>query len=283
MLPFVEISPADAALHGLEEGSLVKLVSDYGSAILSVRLDEGQHPGMLFAPIHWTAETSSDGRVGAAVQPMADPFSGQPEMKATPVTLEPVPAETAGFIVSRDPIPEPKGWWWSRVMIEGGHGMLVMMPGRIIPITDLASDFSILFSGAASAEFIDARAGVYRAAKLEGGRLELAVFLGPAGQSPIWDAVKPLIAKGQLGDTERLMVLSGHSTDGMASVGPTICACFGVGLTVITAAIASGESTDVESIGRLLKAGTNCGSCIPELKKIVARSITVEASHGAVA
>ena len=34
----------------------------------------------------------------------------------------------------------------------------------------------------------------------------------------------------------------------------------------IRAAIASGAATSVEDIGALLKAGTNCGSCIPELK-----------------
>jgi assimilatory nitrate reductase catalytic subunit len=34
----------------------------------------------------------------------------------------------------------------------------------------------------------------------------------------------------------------------------------------IQAVIASGEATSVEAIGALLKAGTNCGSCLPELK-----------------
>ena len=48
-----------------------------------------------------------------------------------------------------------------------------------------------------------------------------------------------------------------------------ICACFGVGLNVIREAIASNGATDVEAIGKALRAGTNCGSCLPELKRIV--------------
>src|SRR4029077_620646 len=51
--------------------------------------------------------------------------------------------------------------------------------------------------------------------------------------------------------------------------GPLVCACFGVGLNVIRAALASGRAASVEQIGVALRAGTNCGSCLPELKRIV--------------
>ena len=45
-------------------------------------------------------------------------------------------------------------------------------------------------------------------------------------------------------------------------------------------ALVSGEATDVAGIGKALRAGTNCGSCLPELKKIVALQ---EAHHGSYA
>ena len=72
-----------------------------------------------------------------------------------------------------------------------------------------------------------------------------------------------------LADLERRMVLSGRAADGLVETGPVICACFGVGLGVIRDAIASNSATDVEAIGKALRAGTNCGSCVPELKRIV--------------
>jgi assimilatory nitrate reductase catalytic subunit len=65
-------------------------------------------------------------------------------------------------------------------------------------------------------------------------------------------------------------VLSGKSTDGLPDPGPVICACFGVGLNVIRAALESGAAANAEEIGMALRAGTNCGSCLPELRRIVA-------------
>jgi assimilatory nitrate reductase catalytic subunit len=53
--------------------------------------------------------------------------------------------------------------------------------------------------------------------------------------------------------------------------GPIVCACFGVGLNDVRDAVAAG-ATDVVAVGERLKAGTNCGSCLPELKRIVARA-----------
>ena len=67
------------------------------------------------------------------------------------------------------------------------------------------------------------------------------------------------------------MLLSGKSSDGLASAGPIVCACFGVGRTTICDAIAAGARTAAE-IGARLKAGTNCGSCIPELKRLIAQT-----------
>ena len=40
--------------------------------------------------------------------------------------------------------------------------------------------------------------------------------------------------------------------------------------TAIRHAIASGQASNAEEIGVALRAGTNCGSCLPELKRIVA-------------
>ncbi|WP_164075986.1 (2Fe-2S)-binding protein, partial [Stenotrophomonas maltophilia] len=64
----------------------------------------------------------------------------------------------------------------------------------------------------------------------------------------------------ELSPMARKALLAGRAPDGMADSGPTVCACFAVGLTAIKAAIAGG-ACDVDAVGRALKAGTNCGSC----------------------
>ena len=53
-------------------------------------------------------------------------------------------------------------------------------------------------------------------------------------------------------------------------MGRQVCACIGVGETVILEAIQSGCAIAAD-IGARLKAGTNCGSCVPELKALLAR------------
>jgi assimilatory nitrate reductase catalytic subunit len=85
--------------------------------------------------------------------------------------------------------------------------------------------------------------------------------------------VKALFAGGSVEEEARRFALSGMGLDGVAHAGPTVCACFGVGLTVIREAIVSGAATSPEAIGEALRAGTNCGSCVPELRRIIAREL----------
>jgi assimilatory nitrate reductase catalytic subunit len=85
--------------------------------------------------------------------------------------------------------------------------------------------------------------------------------------------VKTLFAGPDLDRDVRRLALSDAGLDGVAAAGPTICACFGVGLLAIRDAIVSGGATNPEAIGQVLRAGTNCGSCVPELKRIIAREL----------
>jgi assimilatory nitrate reductase catalytic subunit len=54
----------------------------------------------------------------------------------------------------------------------------------------------------------------------------------------------------------------------MIDRGATVCSCFGVGIKQIDYAVKQGCNT-VEVIGQVLQAGTNCGTCRAEIKKII--------------
>ena len=82
---------------------------------------------------------------------------------------------------------------------------------------------------------------------------------------------RDLFAADTLGNEQRRMLLSGKSADGLANTGPIVCACFGVGRNTICDTIAGGARSAAD-IGARLKAGTNCGSCIPELKRLIAQA-----------
>ena len=266
--PYVEIHPTDAAQADLVDGGFARLATDLGQCILKVVVSERQQRGMLFAPIHWSHENSASGRVGALVAPFTDPFSGQPENKATPVAIEAFDFAQRGFVLSRKVMSFPEGVWWARVSVKGGYGYLLASNAEP---SSWKSFLATEGEGREVIEYQDAARGVYRAARLSGDVLEACLFMGPAANAPDWDAVKAVFAADTVSDLQRRLLLSGKSADGAASDGPVVCACFGVGRTAICSAIADGARTPAE-IGAKLKAGTNCGSCIPELKRLIAQT-----------
>src|ERR1700676_1745082 len=237
--PFVEIHPDDAIRFGVTDDSFARVVTDYGQCILKVVVSERQQRGMLFAPIHWSEATASSARVGALVAPFTDPFSGQPENKATPASIAPYEYVFRGFALSRTPLELPPHAWWTRVAVTGGYGYL------FADNADLAGWQSWLRSVAGDdlAEYKDLGGGVFRAASFAQNRIETCLFVGPARDAGDWDVVKNLFAADALSDDQRRMLLSGKSTDGLANGGPIVCACFGVGRTAIGAAIAAGART----------------------------------------
>jgi len=265
--PFVEVHPEDAARHGVTDGGFARVTTDYGQCTLRVVVSERQQRGMLFAPIHWSEVTATGARVGSLVAPYTDPFSGQPENKATPASIAPYEYVFRGFALSRTPLELPAHAWWARVAVNGGHGYL------LADNADLAGWQSWLGSitGDDLAEYKDFGGGVYRAAFFAADRIETCLFIGPARDAGDWNVVKGLFAADTLSNDQRRMLLSGKSADGLANAGPIVCACFGVGRTTICDAIAAGARSAAE-IGAKLKAGTNCGSCIPEMKQLIAQA-----------
>ncbi len=266
--PSVQLHPEDAARFGLVEGGFARISNAFGAVVLKVALDAGVQPGSLFAPIHWSAETASHARIGAAVQPACDPFSGQPEMKATPSAIAAVAYASQGFVLSRDGFALPEGSWWSKLAVEGGEGRLFATDATP---ADLMATVRAAFGEDGLTEMVDAKGGVYRCAVMRDGRLVAALFVAPAGRAPLWDTVKLAFADAQALPENRLALLAGRNLDDAADPGPTVCACFGVGLNAIRAAFAGGAATP-EDIGAQLKAGTNCGSCLPEIRTIGAQS-----------
>jgi assimilatory nitrate reductase catalytic subunit len=265
--PFVEVHPDDAARHGVADGDFARVTTDYGQCTLRVVVSERQQRGMLFAPIHWSEANATGARVGSLVAPYTDAFSGQPENKATPASITPYEYVFRGFALSRKPLELPAHAWAARVAVNGGYGYL------FADNADLKGWQSWLksFTSEDLAEYKDFGGGVYRAASFAGDRIETCLFIGPARDAGDWNVVKGLFAADALSNDQRRILLSGKTADGLADAGPIVCACFGVGRNTICESIAGGARSAAE-IGAKLKAGTNCGSCIPELKRLIAQA-----------
>ena len=178
--------------------------------------------------------------------------------------MEPVAYRYRGFLLARERIAPLAGTWWSRVRLATGTGLLMATDE---PPSVWRECGHSMFGAAEIADYMDEPRGICRVAAFVDGRLSGCLFIGPANAGPQWDTVKALFEAEALGEMQRRAVLSGKSTDGLANPGPLVCACFGVGLNVIRAAITSGQAANVDEIGTALRAGTNCGSCLPDLKR----------------
>jgi assimilatory nitrate reductase catalytic subunit len=117
--------------------------------------------------------------------------------------------------------------------------------------------------------YADPGAGIYRTAIEKDGRLEAILFVGPSPDLPSPDWLKSQFAQPGPTPAIRRALLAGRPSEGAADEGPIVCVCFQVGASRIAATAAAGDGT-LEKIGRRLGAGTNCGSCIPEIRRLIA-------------
>ncbi|GAA5023388.1 molybdopterin oxidoreductase family protein [Actinopolymorpha pittospori] len=81
---FVELHPALAERHGIEDGDDVRVVSRRGSAVAPARLTDSIRVDTVFMPFHWPGA----GRANTLTNPALDPTSRMPEFKVCAVRLE---------------------------------------------------------------------------------------------------------------------------------------------------------------------------------------------------
>ncbi|MDT2021862.1 molybdopterin-dependent oxidoreductase [Methylocella sp. CPCC 101449] len=264
--PFVEVHPDDARRFRLSDGGYASLRTPYGSAILKVIVNDGQKRGMTFAPIHWNDMSSGRARVGALVQGFTDPTSGQPEMKATPVLLESAEVHSFAFILSRQPLELPAWLVHAHLPIEAGHATLIANPRTPAGVHAYLSNFLPAEGELLALE--DSKAGTYRSIIMNGTRIEAVLFCAAARETAFFDFMCQRFGAPVPDDSERLALLTGRDFDASADTSPIVCSCHGVRASAIAATIAAGAG-NVEAVGTACKAGTNCGSCKPEIRKML--------------
>jgi assimilatory nitrate reductase catalytic subunit len=269
--PFVDMHPHDALRCGVREGELARVQSRWGSMVARVKHSGGILAGNVFVPIHWNDQFASDARVGSVVNPVADPISGEPEFKHTPVQVEPFPVRWYGFALSRHLLaPDGLSYWTS---IQGDRFRRYEIAHRERPsecsawarawlgVTDPDADWL---------EYEDRSTGIYRAAYLIDDRIESCVFLSSRPDLPARHWLAGLFVQDQLEEADRIALLIGEPAGAGASTGPMVCSCFGVGRNTLCEAIRKQGLETPAQITSILRAGGNCGSCVPELRQLIA-------------
>ena len=113
---------------------------------------------------------------------------------------------------------------------------------------------------------------------MQGDALQACVFVATAKWLPSRNWLATLFGSQRLSDADRLAILAGRAPKGALETGPIVCSCFAVGRSTLLRAIRGDKLISVEQIGKALNAGTNCGSCIPELKGLLFESTPRDAA-----
>ncbi|WP_026792541.1 nitrate reductase [Pleomorphomonas oryzae] len=265
--PFAEIHPADARACGIDDADLVEIESaEGGRVIVRALLTDRQARCNLFVPMHWTGETSALARVNALFPGRVDAVSGQPALKHTAVRLRRHDSAVHGFLVSSE---KPEGVdtdYWALARTEHGWRLELAGSEPAEGWEDWLRRVAGLSSQTDTIGYYD-RTGT-RMAAFEGTRLVAALYVG---EGPV--AVSRPWAADQLGQSfadphRRADVVAGRPGKGGSDKGAIVCACASVGINDIRAAIASGCQS-VAAVGETTAAGTNCGSCRPEIRRIL--------------
>ncbi|WP_420860520.1 molybdopterin-dependent oxidoreductase [Algirhabdus cladophorae] len=260
--PYAQIHPQDAAELGVTNGDLLRLDNANGQTILRALISDQTARRQLFAPMHWTRQNSSRGWVNGLVPASTDPVSGQPALKAGYVAAQKFSAKWFGFCASLDPIAPDSDYFAVAKSLTGWQAELA---GSTLP-TDWAA-FAQTILNLPECDVATVAGPAPRVAFHQNGVLRAVFF---AGRSPVQLARAHVVSL--IGTkSSALAALAGRAAADQPDPGTTICACLNVGVNTIQSAIEAGASS-VDAIGTATCAGTNCGSCKPELQALLAKS-----------
>ncbi|MCY0966539.1 nitrate reductase [Parathalassolituus penaei] len=263
--PYLDIHPQDAERFGIQEGQLARVFNSRGDILVRAHITSDQRTGEVFVPMHWTDRYASKGRMGALIDKTNDPISGQPELKFTGVSVEPFKTRWRGMLLSRVDLGAIPCDYWAYGPTETCHGY--ELAGNQEPEAMLAWAKSA-FPNARWLQMRDPMESHERLVAVENNLIQMVLFLHPHEAFETRQWLLERFRAGELTPAERRFLLAGNPADGVEDQGKTVCSCFSVGEKPIREAIKGGCKT-AEELSAKLRCGSNCGSCIPELKNLI--------------
>ncbi|MEJ1165936.1 molybdopterin-dependent oxidoreductase [Variovorax sp. CCNWLW186] len=308
--PVVQMNAQDMARRLLKDGDLVHLTSKRGSILLPARASAEIGLSQAFVAMHWGEEylsgCSSTGTplagINALTTPAYCPTSKQPELKHTPVKI--LKAELPWSLLAMAWLPPDAAFAAQQALKplmamfpfatcvpfsgntpgEERSGILFRAAAHDTPDDSLIDRIEgLLGLGASDAlRYADRRRGQRRVARLvrraDGNAGLEAFLLGGDTTAEAW--IGTLLREEIPAQTYGRLLLSPGARAPVAvqSRGQTVCTCFNVTDLAIQGELGRCSGTPEERLASLqgaLKCGTNCGSCLPELKRMV-RATPVE-------
>ncbi len=278
--PVLAMNERDMERRRLQDGDLVRVQSRRGRLAVAVQASADLRPGQVFLPMHWGGRFMSGLGTNALTLDRCDPVSQQPELKHAAVQVEKLDlpyrlavlrrGEGAALLAAAQPFLG--AFDCASVGLSGrDNTVLVLRAASGAPIAEAllrALDAAFgLDDPLGTISYQDARRGIWKKVRVEEGVITAARL---SGETAARDWLQDLIAHGAAAAELRPWLLAPlvAPPQGAQVRGRVVCNCHDVSAASICAAVAQGA--DLAALQTELKCGTLCGSCLPELKKLVA-------------
>ncbi len=306
--PSIEMNAQDMEHRQLKDGDLVHVTGKRGSIVVPVMASASLPPQQTFIAMHWGEEflsgASSTGErlagVNALTSPAYCPTSKQPEFKhaAIKVLKAEMPWSLLGIawlpddvaLQAREELKALMGKFAFASCTPFGRersGLLFRAAAYDTPDDAVLAHIEALLGlgGADVLRYADKKRGQRRAVQLlpatsagdAKGEARLNAFL-LAGDTSAQTWIKTLLQDELPAQAYGRMLLVPGAKPPLAvqSRGKQICTCFNITESDIAAQLIQCKGIEDQRLVQLqsaLKCGTNCGSCLPEVKRMVRLSI----------
>jgi assimilatory nitrate reductase catalytic subunit len=277
----LSLHPDELRRHRLQPDDLINLKSRRGAVILPVSSDDSVRPGQAFLPMHW-GDRFLKGGVNTLTLPAFDPLSKQPELKHSGVRLEPVHLPWQLFALIEGDVqqhletlrPLCEAFSYASLSLAGRErpALLIRAASATAPEPQLLRDIDqcLGLNDGPVLAYDDPRRSIGKRVRIENGRIT-AIRL--AGETLAQHWLQSLWLEGRADEQLRRWLLAPLSAPpgnagAPASGSKTLCNCMNVSQNAICAGISRG--LDLQGLKQELGCGTQCGSCVPEIKRLLA-------------
>jgi len=297
--PRLQLHPRELTRRDLGEGDLVYVTSRRGSIVVPVEASEQLGWNQAFLAMHWGGEVlaglSSTGQPLAGVNALTTsafcPTSKQPELKHAAVKV--LKAELPWTLLAMAWLPDEEAVRAREALKDAmklfpfascvpfgreRSGVLLRAAAHEAPAGELLARIERLLGlgGADVLRYADTRRGRRRAMRLvsAGADRRLDAFL-LAGDTRGEHWIRPLLQDGLPAQAygRQLLVAGDKPPVATAARSRQICACLNVSEAAIDGCLAACAGRPEQRLATLqstLRCGTQCGSCVPELKRMIA-------------
>lgn len=292
--PRLAMNPHDLARRSFKDGQLCRVQSRRGTIYVQVEASDAMRSGQVYLPMHWGKRFlggAASAGVNTLTNPALDGFSRQPELKHAAVKI--VAANLAwrlvAFCACKDDenilldqlvALQPDVAYLSCVLIGREQpGMLINVAHHGAPSADWLArlDAMLGLDDVTTLRYDDARRGSARRVLVADDRLVSVRMSGDAESTASADWLRSWLLSGRpVADIRRLLLSPVAAAPvGFVVAGRTVCQCHDVSESAILERllIIPGAANDrLAALKAQLKCGTECGSCIPELRMLINKS-----------